>query len=68
MVFVSAYQVQSEGIANDHTEKNLIITKEGFWGACSQGSDDKVNQVKSGSINYQQYCRESFPYEIDEHG
>ena len=68
LVFISAYQVQSEGIASDHTEKNLITTKEGFRSARSQGSDDKVNQVKSDSINYQQYCRESFSYEIDEHG
>ena len=65
LVFISAYQVQSEGIASDHTEKNLIITKEGFRSARSQVSDDKVNQVKRGSINCQQYCRENFPYEIE---
>ena len=42
-VFVSTYQVQREGIANDDTEKNLITTKEGFRVARSQESDDKVN-------------------------
>jgi hypothetical protein len=67
LVFVSTYQVQREGIASDHTEKNLITTKEGFRVARSQGKDAKVNQVKSDSINYQQYCRENFPYEIYEH-
>jgi hypothetical protein len=43
LVFVSTYQVQREGIASDHTEKNLITTKEGFRVARSQESDDKVN-------------------------
>ena len=66
-VFVSTYQVQREGIANDDTEKNLITTKEGFRVARSQESDDKENQVKSDSINGQQYCRENFPYKIYEH-
>ena len=67
LVFVSTYQVQSEGIAGDHAEKNLITTKEDIRFTCSHESDAKINQVKSRRINGQQYCRENFSYEIYEH-